>query len=430
MSQTLFIGIDLGTSGCRAIAINSDGQSVAQATTSMPAPLRDGVRTEQDADIWWQAVSDTLSELLSQIQVDSVKSIAVDGTSGSLLLIDDKGQPLGPALMYNDGRSQAEAERIGKIAPRESAAHGATSALAKLLHLQPGPDVSHATHQADWIVGKLSGQWGISDINNCLKLGFDSINQCWPEWLEQLGVNRAMLPKVFQPGTAVATINQQIAMQFGLPLTTQIIAGTTDSTAAFIATGANQLGEAVTSLGSTLVMKVISDRPIFSPSHGVYSQPLGDLWLVGGGSNSGGAVLLHYFNQQQLNQMTPQLKPGQPSGLNYYPLIHPGERFPVANSHKQPCLIPKPEDDVVFFQAMLEGMARIERQGYQLLAELGAPYPINVRSAGGGSRNPAWTEIRQSNLGVPMLETQQQEAAYGSAVLARQGYLHQQGIYS
>ena len=430
MSQALFIGIDLGTSGCRAIAIDSDGQPVAQAGTSMPAPQRDGNRAEQDANIWWQAVQETLHELLSQIQVDSVKSIAVDGTSGTLLLTDDRGEPLYPALMYNDGRSQLEAINIDKIAPRESAAHGATSALAKLLHLQPGPEVSHAMHQADWIVGKLSGQWGISDANNCLKLGYDAINKSWPEWLEQLGVNRAILPRVYQPGTAVTTISLQIASQFGLPRNTQIIAGTTDSTAAFIATGASQLGEAVTSLGSTLVMKVISDRPIFSPMHGVYSQPLADKWLVGGGSNSGGAVLLHHFDQQQLTEMTPFLNPDQTTGLNYYPLINPGERFPVADSHKPPCLSPRPEDDVVFFQAMLEGMARIEQQGYQLLAELGAPYPTNVRSAGGGSRNPAWTKIRHAMIGVPMLEAQHQEAAYGSAVLARQGYSHKQGIYS
>ncbi len=428
MSQTLFVGIDLGTSGCRAIAINGDGQPVAQATTSIPAPIRDGKRVEQDASIWWQAVQETIHGLLAQVQVESIKGIAVDGTSGTLLLVDDKGEPLAPALMYNDGRSQAEALRIDKVAPQQSAAHGATSALAKLLHLQSGPEVHYALHQADWISGKLSGQWGSSDENNCLKLGFDAINNGWPAWLEQLGVNQTILPKVYQPGTAVATISPKIAQQFKLSRATQIIAGTTDSTAAFIATGANQVGEAVTSLGSTLVMKVISDRPIFSPRHGVYSQPLAGRWLVGGSSNSGGAVLQHYFSQQQLTEMTAQLKPDHATGLNYYPLINPGERFPIADSRKPPCLSPRPEDDVVFFQAMLESMARIEQQGYQLLAELGAPYPSNVRSAGGGSANPAWTKIRQTLLGIPMLEAQHQQAAYGSALLARQGYLDKPGI--
>ena len=425
MSEALFIGIDLGTSGCRAMAIDADGQLRADASTVLAKPIRDGAKAEQSPDLWWQAVRETLAILLSKFSPGSVKALAVDGTSGTLLLTDDQGEPLGPALMYNDGRSQTEAAQISTIAPKESAAHGATSALAKLLHLKTDPQTRHALHQADWIVGKLTGRWGISDENNCLKLGFDAIHKCWPAWLNQLGVDRRLLPKVFLPGTPVGTITQTIADEFGLPAHTHVIAGTTDSTAAFIATGASQIGEAVTSLGSTLVMKVIADHPVFSPRHGVYSQPLGNLWLVGGGSNSGGAVLLHYFNKQQLAEMTPKLTPEVPTGLDYYPLISPGERFPVSDPAFAPRLTPRPTDDVVFFQAILEGMAHIEQRGYELLAELGAPYPVTIRSAGGGVQNRAWTTIRQNLLGVPMIEAEQQEAAYGSALLARNGYFAQ-----
>lgn len=407
------------------MAIDNDGQVRAQSNTVMPEPIRDGVKVEQHAELWWQAVQKTLSSLLAQIPANSVRALAVDGTSGTVLLANDQGEPLGPALMYNDGRSHTEAARISGIAPKESAAHGATSALAKLLHVNPGPEARYALHQADWIVGKLTGSWGISDENNCLKLGFDAIHKCWPEWLSSLGVNKSLLPKVTLPGTPIATVTTNIASEFGLSPETLVVTGTTDSTAAFMATGANNVGEAVTSLGSTLVMKVIADHPIFSPQHGVYSQSLGDLWLVGGGSNSGGAVLLHYFSKQQLTEMTPKLKPDLPTELNYYPLINQGERFPMSDSLKEPCLTPRPHDDVTFFQAMLEGMTRIEHQGYQLLAELGAPYPVSVRSAGGGSHNPAWTKMRENLLGVPMLKAQQQEAAYGSALLARKGYCSQ-----
>jgi sugar (pentulose or hexulose) kinase len=423
VTQPLYIGIDLGTSGCRAMAIDSDGRLQAQADTALPEPVRDGCRAEQAPELWWQGVRDTLVALLAQIPAGSVRALAVDGTSGTLLLADAGGNPLGPALMYNDGRSQTEAQRIAEFAPKESAAHGASSALAKLLHLNPGAETAYALHQADWIIGKLSDCFGVSDENNCLKLGFDAIHKCWPDWLDNLGVKRELLPRVLFPGTPLGTITAELAHEFGLPAETLVVAGTTDSTAAFMATGAGEIGEAVTSLGSTLVMKVIADRPIFSPAHGVYSQPLGERWLVGGGSNSGGAVLLHYFNREQLAEMTPQLKPAQPTGLDYYPLLTPGERFPVADSGLAPRLSPQPDDDVVFFQAMLEGMARIELRGYQLLAELGAPYPVSIRSAGGGSRNPAWNVIRQNMLGVPLLEAEQQEAAYGSALLARKGYL-------
>lgn len=407
------------------MAIDGDGRLQAQAATALPDPVRDGARVAQDAELWWQGVREALSDLLQRIPAAAVRAMAVDGTSGTLLLADQNGAPLGPALMYNDGRSQAEADRIAAVAPKASAAHGASSALAKLLYLKPGEKTRYALHQADWVVGKLTGRWGVSDENNCLKLGFDAVRKQWPDWLDALGVDRNLLPKVAFPGTPVGPVKTELARQFGLPPKTLIVAGTTDSTAAFIATGASEIGAAVTSLGSTLVMKVIADRPVFSPAHGVYSQPLGERWLVGGGSNSGGAVLLHYFTRQQLDEMTPKLKPEQPTGLGYYPLLTPGERFPIADGQLPPRLIPRPDDDVTFFQAMLEGMARIEQQGYQLLAELGAPYPVSIRSAGGGSRNPAWTIIRKNLLGVPLIEAQQQEAAYGSALLARQGYLFQ-----
>ncbi len=405
------------------MAIDKDGQIKAQASTTMPDPIRNESNAEQDAGVWWQAVQQTIKSLLTEVPSASIKSLAVDGTSGTLLLVDQHGTPLRPALMYNDGRSLEEAKLIAKIAPKESAAHGASSALAKLLHLNPGSDTRYALHQADWIVGMLTGIWGISDENNCLKLGFDAMHKCWPDWLDKLNIDRRLLPKVLLPGTPIGPIQQEIADELGLTTDTLVVAGTTDSTAAFIATSASQIGEAVTSLGSTLVTKVISDHPIFSPQHGVYSQPLGDRWLVGGGSNSGGAVLLHYFTRQQLAELTAKLNPLLPTGLDYYPLIHTGERFPVCDSTLKPRLSPRPDDDVTFFQAMLEGMARIEHQGYQLLAELGAPYPVNIRSAGGGSRNPAWTTIRHNMLGVPLIDAQQQEAAYGGALLARTGYL-------
>lgn len=422
-SNDLFLGLDLGTSGCRAIAIDKTGTIQAQAVVNMPLPERDGAKSQQSAEIWWQAVCQVLQDITRRVPAPSIRALAVDGTSGTLLLADKNGTPLGPALMYNDGRCQNEAQKIAAAAPRESAAHGATSALAKLLHLCPDQRTRHALHQADWIVGKLSGRFGVSDENNCLKLGYDAIDKCWPTWLDQLGINRQLLPEVLTPGAPIGHISKSAAQTTGLSPETAIVAGTTDSTAAFIAAGATRVGEAVTSLGSTLVMKIITAEPIFAPEFGIYSQPLGKYWLAGGGSNSGGAVLLHYFSKAQMAEMTPHLRPDEPTGLDYYPLLTAGERFPVNNPQLAPRLEPRPENDVLFFQAMLEGMARIEHEGYCRLQTLGAPYPASIRSAGGGANNPAWTQIRGRLLGAPMLQAVQQEAAYGAALLAR-GEIH------
>ena len=417
-----FIGIDVGTSGLRACAIDAAGVQLALIDAALPEPVIAGSAIEQDARLWWSALQQVLTELLQQIDPTQVHSICIDGTSGTLLVTDAVGTPLAPALMYNDSRATAEAARIQQLAPKNSAAHGATSGLAKLLYLQAQhPEAAHALHQADWIAGMLCQRFNFSDSNNTLKSGYDVQHHCWPAWLDKLGVKRKLLPKVFEPGSVVCKINAHWARVFHLPAATKIIAGTTDSIAAFIATGASQPGDAVTSLGSTLVLKIISPQPVFAPEFGIYSHQFGKYWLAGGASNTGGAVLQQFFTHQQMQNLMRELKPESPTGLDYYPLPRQGERFPINNPNLQPRLTPRPTDDAKFFQAMLEAIAGIEQQGYKILQQLGAPALRQVITAGGGSCNQAWTQIRQQNLKVPVYTAAHSEACYGSAVLALSG---------
>ncbi len=420
--RTLAVGIDFGTSGCRAIAIDESGAVQAEVSRPLPSPVRRGAEVEQAPALWATALDALLAQLVAAVPAATIKTIAVDATSGTVLLADAAGTPLGPALMYNDGRATAEATVIARVAPRESAAHGTASGLAKLLWLlrRPGADrAARLLTQADYLNGLLCDRWDTGDANNCLKSGYDALQQRWPDWMDQLNVPRHLLPRVVAPATPLAPLRPELVQRFGFSPDTLLVAGTTDSTAAFLATGATQPGEAVTSLGSTLVLKVISERPIHAPEYGVYSQPLDKLWLVGGGSNSGGAVLRQFFSEAEMAALTPRLHPEQPTGLDYYPLPAPGERFPLNDPAMPPRLTPRPADDAIFFQGLLEGIARIELRGYQLLAQLGAPWPITIRSVGGGSGNPAWSAIRNAMLGVSMPQPLHTQAAYGAALLAQ-----------
>jgi sugar (pentulose or hexulose) kinase len=136
----------------------------------------------------------------------------------------------------------------------------------------------------------LHGQLGISDYHNALKLGYDPEKLCYPSWLEQLAVT-PKLPQVLAPGTPVGEVIPAIAHRLGLRRDCLVCTGTTDSIAAFLASGAQLPGEAVTSLGSTLVLKLLSRTRVDDARYGIYSHRLGDLWLTGGASNTGGAVL-------------------------------------------------------------------------------------------------------------------------------------------
>lgn len=417
-----FLGIDIGTSGCRSCVIDTHAIIQAETRVALPAPIRIERAVEQDPGIWWAALTRNLDQLAEQIPMNSIDAIGLDGTSATLLCCDASGTPLSPALMYNDARASDAAAQIDNHAPANTAARSASASLAKLLWLLQQPACStthHALHQADWLLGRLSGQFGITDENNALKLGYDIINRRWPAWLQHLDMPMSLLPRVIPAGHPIGTLDPAWCERWQMSAQTRILSGTTDSTASFIATGA-RAGEAVTSLGSTLVLKIRSAIPVFAPEYGVYSHRLGDGWLVGGASNSGGAVLQQYFNTDEIEHFATLISVNQLTGLDYYPLLADGERFPVNDPDLAPRLLPRPAGDVLFYQGILEGIAHIELRGYRKLAELGAPWPEKVITTGGGADNAAWRTIRSQMLGIPVVAAEHQEAAYGAALLARQ----------
>lgn len=415
--ERLAVGIDIGTSGVRAVAMSPSFAVEAEAAVATPAGT-----DIRDAENWWRGVEGALDGLFAQVEPRRVAALAVDGTSGTMLPVDGDGRPLAAPLMYNDPVEDTGIRTaIATCAPTTSAAHGATSGLAKAMRFARLPGVARVLHQADWIAGRFSGRFDRSDENNALKTGYDPVARAWPDWILRTGMRRELLPEVVAPGTVFGTITRQAAARFGLGADTVILAGTTDGCASFLATGAREPGDGVTALGSSLTLKLLSNAPLFAPQYGIYSHRLGAMWLAGGASNSGGKVLLQHFTAPQMAAMTEKLDPERETGLDYYPLPAKGERFPIVDPELEPRLEPRPASDETFFQGLLEGVAAVEALGYRRLAELGAPKLASMRSVGGGAKNPAWTRIRQRKLGVPFLAPLSEEAAAGAARLALEG---------
>jgi hypothetical protein len=352
----------------------------------------------------------------------TVKAIAVDGTSGTILPIAEDGSPLGLASMYNDVAEAGDLAKVKAVASPETAALGSTSPLARAMPM--AANAHRIVHQADWIAGKLSGRFDSSDENNALKTGYDPVARRWPEWIAKTGIDPAKLPKVVPAGTKTGTITGEAAQLFGLPGDTAIVAGTTDGCAAFLASGASDAGDGVTSLGTTLTIKLLSATPVFAPAFGIYSHRIGDQWLAGGASNTGGAVLAKHFRKDEIVELSKSIDPSKPTGLDYYPLNEPGERFPSNDPNFAPRMTPVPEDRKIFLQAILEGIAAIEAQGYAKLGELGASPLISIRTAGGGAENEAWTKLRLAALRVPAKSSLSDQAAAGTARLAWRGIGH------
>lgn len=198
---------------------------------------------------------------------------------------------------------------------------------------------------------------------------------------------------------------------------TAIHIGTTDSIAAFLAAAPHQIGAAVTSLGTALAVKILSEERIDTPEMGLYSHPLGDGWLVGGASNTGGGVLRALFTDAKLAALSEQIDPAQTSPLDYYPLLAPGERFPINDPDLAPRMDPRPDDDARFLHGLFESIARIEAQCYLAIKARSGLDAKPHFTAGGGAKNTVWTAIRARVLGHELHRANHTEAAIGTVRL-------------
>ncbi|KAI8533061.1 hypothetical protein RHMOL_Rhmol11G0266900 [Rhododendron molle] len=422
--ERLFLGMDFGTSGARYAVIDKDGTIRAEGKGDYPLYM------SKDTVDWLGSWKTTLHSLLDDVPVSLrplIASISIDGTSATTIILDSAtGEPLCRSLLYNESCPDALPE-VKSIAPVNHTVCSGSSTLCKLVSWWNSYDSNKESavllHQADWLLWLLHGKLGVSDYNNALKVGYDPELDSYPTWLLSQPYSY-VLPSIQAPGTSIGPIKEDIRMHFGFPKDCVVCTGTTDSIAAFLAARATQPGKAVTSLGSTLAIKLLSTNRIEDARFGVYSHRLDDKWLVGGASNTGGAVLRQIFTDEDLAKLSEQINPIEASPLDYYPLQAVGERFPVADPKMEPRLHPRPESDVEYLHGILESIARIEAKAYNLLEDLGATKVEEVLTAGGGAKNEKWIKIRERVLGLPVSRALQTEAAYGAALLASRGILH------
>jgi len=406
-SSKLAVGIDVGTSGARVIISDEFGRQVSTGDAPILTP-------RNSPFCWWQACTQALQKALSTLlDRKAIVSIAIDATSGTLLAVDQQGTPIGDALMYDQSARDVRFNQlISEFAPTGSPASSSTSGLGKALDFQHNTRAAKIIHQADWLLGQFCGEYHHSDENNALKTA----------WIEQTQMDLALLPEVHPIATPVGCVTKATARKFGLATDTLVCTGTTDGCASFLATGAEQLGDGVTSLGTTMTLKQLVSSPVFDADYGVYSHRLGDLWLAGGASNTGGAVLDAFFTGAELNELSALINTKTRLNLHYYPLLNTGERFPINDPMLVPKLTPKPDDKSIFLHAVFEGMADIEKLGYDRVEALCGTALTSVRTVGGGAANKQWTQIREMTLCVPSKPTQSIQAAAGTARLAWQGY--------
>ena len=426
--RDLGLGVDLGTSGLRIALVTRSScsapngaeqpeQPIWHAASPYPGPFA-------DPQSWWQGLIALSRQIPDELRA-RVGAIAIDGTSGTLLLCRPDGSllpgALGLALPYHQAcpehENAARTLATGTPDPASAAAASASGSLARalaLLALAPAEPLL-LRHQADWLMGVLLGDWRYGEATNNLRLGW--LQGDTPGWAGAIGrqVWSAALPQIIDCGSVAGPLACAAAAALQLPPAAVVVAGCTDASAAVLAAGAGP-GDGITVLGTTLALKQWSDQPIAAA--GISCQRLAGRWLVGGASNAGGGVLRRLYDDAQLRELSRQINPARPSGLQLRPLPAVGERFPIDDPTLQPVLEPRPVSDALYLQGLLEGLAAIEAAGWQRLQQLGAAPVQRVITLGGGARNPQWRAIRQRVLGMPVLNRPQLSAAGGMARLA------------
>ena len=424
----VWVGVDLGTQSVRVLAVTADG-TLAGSCVRQLASRRDGVRHEQDPEEWWIAVKGACVAALAAVDPARVRGVAVDGTSGTIVLTDARGDVLSPAIMYDDQRAAAYVERIndaggelfGRLGYRRMQA---SWALPKILWLLENGMAGHGSvrvqHQTDFIAGRLVGHGVATDLSSALKSGADLISETWPaDLFETLGVPHGFLPDLVRSGTPLGTVSVASAAATGLPAGTPVYAGATDGCAAQLGAGALSPGDWNSVLGTTLVLKGVTATLLDDPTGAVYShRGPGGRWLPGGASNVGAGVLARDFAGRDLDALALLASERAFSSVVTYPLAREGERFPFVAEDARSFVLGAPADEAERYAAVLAGVAYVERLCFDYLDLLGAPITGRLVLTGGATKSDYWNQLRADVLGRPVTLVRNAEPALGMALLS------------
>lgn len=429
MMEPYFIGIDVGTQGARVVLMDAAGNLAG--SHEMDFPLNEHSREEQPPEEWWDACFQSLKKIINEVKgridLSQVKAVSVTSTSGTVIPLDSENKPLYNAIMYSDPRS-AEEGKLCKAAALEFynqgyTAFNASSGLSKMIWFvknfpEKASRISKWIHAADFIIGKLSGRYDITDYTNALKSGYDVKGEKWPSYIhEKLPLKKEWLQQVVPSGTPIGTLETALAEELGLSPSVQVAAGMTDGCASQAASGAVDPGDWNTTIGTTLVVKGVTKKEIKDPEGRLYSHrhPEG-FWMPGGASNTGADWVSADFSDdlESLNQQAEALIP---TGFLAYPLRRKGERFPFI-APQAAGFEPKEIAKEQLFAANMEGVAYIERYAFEIIEKLSGEKVRAVYTAGGGSNSDTWLKIRSNVLNLPIYKMRYISGAAGAAILA------------
>lgn len=450
MSDPVFLGLDVGTSGVKAILVSPSGEVVAAATTPLVLITPNPGWAEQEPEAWWEASVASIRAVLDALPGSRVAAIGISGQMHSSVFLDAEGRVVRPALLWCDGRTTRECAEITTAAGgehvlrewvRNPALEGFT--LPKLLWLRnnerPAYErVAKVLLAKDYVRYRLTGVLATEPSDASGTLMYDPAGQRWSEaLLKAVDVPAHLLPEVGGSSEVLGRVTASAATLTGLAEGVAVVGGGADNACGAAGVGAVAPGEAVASWGTSGTVLAPMAQPLVDPglrAH-TFCHVVPGVWYLMGVVLSAGGAFAWYREQLArdlagedtsaanalLNAEAETAPPGA-AGLTFLPYLQ-GERTPHRDASARGALIglTLAHTRAHVSRAVLEGVCFALRDSLTILRELGLA-PAQLLLTGGGARSPFVRRLQADIFGVPVMTVNREEGpAYGAALLAAVG---------
>ena len=435
MNEGVFVGLDLGTSSLKGAVIGSDGALLASATAGYGTKRPEHGRAEQDPSDWWLAVRHVVTALREAVSADRWDGIGLSGMVPTLVTAGADGEPIGPAITWEDGRAEAIGERFREEAGAQELYERTGQwvdgrYLLPMLHWLQANDpgrfgVVRAIRSAkDEVFRRLTGEVA-TDPSTATGFGCYRLSGEWD--MAVAGDAAGLLPEI-RPSSSSADLLPPVAGLLGLPAGLPVVLGAADSVAGVFGLGAVRAGDRASLWGTSTVVMGIADEPTPDPQHRYLITPLasGEGWglemdLVSTGSAFGWlSGLFGWKREDELMEAAARSVPGA-GGLTFLPYVGFGEQGalwdPALRGTINGLTTRHTREDLA--RALVEGTLIEFRRCSAVLEELGARGP--VLTAGGPSGSPFFRDALASAVGSTCAASPlgAYASAYGAGMLAR-----------
>jgi len=445
------LAVDLGTTAIKVILFGIDGEVIADSTQEYQLLTPDELSVELEVETYWQAFKQGVTEILkkSKVNPDKVGSIGISAQGETLILVDEQGLPLDNAVVWLDNRAQEEAQELTDIFGNKETYKITgqvkivpTWPAAKLLWYKKNkPNIFNKTAKflliEDYFIYRLTGRYLCEGSLICSTLYWDITKKIWwKEMLDYLDIKESQLPKICESGEVAGALLPNIAKELGLSSKTIVATGALDQACGAIGVGNIIPGVVSETTGAGFDIHATIDKPTFDEKmrmpchyHGMPDTYMLHTFTTGGivlkwfrenfcASEIDLATLLHEDSYSLLDKEADNVPPGC-NGLVMLPHLQ-GAMAPEANPKAKGVFYgftlhhSKPS----FIRSIMEAIAFMLQRNIDVLKDMGLDIK-EIRSLGGGSKSPLWTQIKADVTQIPVCTMENGEAGcLGAAILA------------